>query len=77
MEERGISEEEVEAVFEDPGPDEAPGLEYPGRFGRTVIERVLPGRRLATKVVYNQGAGDELIVVTVERGRPRFPTPAE
>jgi len=77
MAERGISEEEVEAVLGPPGPDEAPGLEYDGDLGRTVAERVLPGRRLATKVVYNLGAGDELIVVTVERGRPRFSAPAE
>jgi Domain of unknown function (DUF4258) len=64
MEERGISEEEVAAVLE------APGLEYPGRLGRTVDERVLPGRRLAVKVVYNLGAEDERIIVTVELGRP-------
>ena len=69
MVERGIPEEEVQAVLEDPA------LEYHGNFGRTVAERVLPGRRLATKVVYNLGAraGDERIVVTVERGRPTRP----
>jgi hypothetical protein len=35
MEERGISEEEVAAVLEDPA------MEYPGNFGRTVAERVV------------------------------------
>jgi len=35
-----------------------------------VAERILPGRRLAVKVVYNLGAEDERIVVTVELGRP-------
>jgi hypothetical protein len=66
---RGISEEEARAALE--GPDR----EYPGRLGRTVAERVPPGRRLATKVVYNLGAGDERIVVTVERGRPTTTAP--
>jgi hypothetical protein len=46
-----------------------------------VAERVLPGRRLAVKVVYNLGAEDERIVVTVELGRPtllrRSRSPAE
>jgi hypothetical protein len=45
-----------------------------------VAERVLPGRRLAVKVVYNLGAEDERIVVTVELGRPtphRRRSPAE
>jgi hypothetical protein len=39
----------------------------------------LPGRRLAVKVVYNLGAEDERIVVTVELGRPtrRSRGPAE
>lgn len=67
MEERGISEEEANAVLEDPG------LEYPGNLGRTVAERMLPGRRLAVKVVYNLSAGDERVVVTVELGRPTRP----
>ncbi len=71
MEERGISEEEVAAVLEDPT------LEYLGDFGRTVAERVLPGRRLAVKVVYNLGADDERIVVTVELGRPTRPAEPE
>ncbi len=67
MEERGISEEEVAAVLE------APDLEYPGNRGRMVAERILPGRRLAVKVVYNLSAreGDERVIVTVELGRPK------
>jgi hypothetical protein len=36
-----------------------------------VAEKTFAGRRLATKVVYNRDAGDECVVVTVERGRPR------
>ena len=71
MEERGISEEEVETVLE------APALEYLGNLGRTVAERVLPGRRLAVKVVYNLGAEDERVVVTVELGRPTRPAGQE
>ncbi len=62
--ERGIYEEEVRATLEEPD------VEYPGRRGRTVAERTPPGRRLATKVVYNRGLEDERIVVTAERGRP-------
>ena len=62
---RGITEEEALAVLAEPD------AEYPGDKGRTVAERVLPGRRLATKVVYNSGTAQERIVVTVERGRPR------
>jgi hypothetical protein len=65
MEERNISEEEARATLEEPD------AEYPGNFGRIVAEKTFPGRRLATKVVYNRGAGDERVVVTVERGRPR------
>jgi len=74
MDERGIAQWEVAAVLE------APGIEYPGHFlERTVAERVLPGRRLAVKVVYNLGAEDERIVVTVELGGPtrRSRDPAE
>ena len=74
MDERGIAQWEVAAVLE------APGIEYPGHFlERTVAERVLPGRRLAVKVVYNLGAEDERIVVIVELGRPtrRSRSPAE
>jgi hypothetical protein len=76
MDERGIAQWEVAAVLE------APGIEYPGHFlERTVAERVLPGRRLAVKVVYNLGAEDERIVVTVVLGRPtllrRSRSPAE
>jgi hypothetical protein len=63
MEERRISEEEARATLEEPD------LEYPGNLGRTVAERVFPGRRLATKVVYNLGPEGERAVVTVERGR--------
>jgi hypothetical protein len=63
MDERGIAR--WEAVLE------APDVEYPGHvFERVVTERVLPGRRLAVKVVYNLGAEDERIVVAVELGRP-------
>jgi hypothetical protein len=65
MDERGIARWEAEAVLE------APDVEYLGHaWERVVAERVLPGRRLAVKVVYNQGAEDERIVVTVELGRP-------
>ena len=69
MEERGISEEEVRATLE------SPDVEYPGNLGRTVAERVPPGRSgaLAVRVVYNRGLEDERIVVTVERGRPTRP----
>lgn len=63
MEERGISEAEVQAVLEEPD------TEYPGNLGRTVAERTFEGRRLATKVVYNHGLEDERIVVTAEVGR--------
>ena len=71
MEEREISEEEVRTTLE------SPDLEYPGNQGRTVAERTQPGRRLATKVVYNRGseAEDERVVVTVERGRPTRAVP--
>lgn len=62
---RSITEEEALAVLA------KPDVEYPGDYGRTVAERVLPGRRLAIKVVYNLGTDGERIVVTVERGRPR------
>ncbi len=70
MEQRGISEEEVRATLE------APDREYFGNRGRTVAERTLPGRGLATKVVYDisfeheQSWVYERIVVTVELGRP-------
>ena len=65
MDERRIAKWEVAAVLE------APDVEYPGHvFERVVAERVLPGRRQAVKVVYNLGAEDERIVVTVELGRP-------
>ena len=67
MEERGICEEDIAVMLEDPA------LQYPGRLGRTVAERVLPGRRLVAKVVYNLGAEDERIIVTVELGRPTRP----
>lgn len=73
MEERGISVEEVTDALV------YPHAEYPGRFGRTVAEHTPAGRMLATKVVYNRGAvvgaEDEIIVVTVERGRPTTTTP--
>lgn len=59
-----ISEDEVRAALEHPD------REYPGYLERVVAERIPPGRRLATKVVYNLGVESERIVVTVERGRP-------
>jgi len=61
---RGISAEEVRSVLE------SPDREFPGRLDRTVAKKVPPGRRLATRVVYDLGAEDERIVVTVEHGRP-------
>lgn len=61
---RGITEEEALAVLKEPD------VEYPGDKGRMVAERTPPGRRLATKVVYNLGTDGERVVVTVERGRP-------
>ena len=64
MKQRRLSEEEARAALEEPD------LEYLGNLGRTVAERVFPGRSLATKVVYNLGPEDELVVITVERGRP-------
>lgn len=64
MEERGISEEEAEETLRHPD------LEFSGKVGRIVAERVPPGRRLALRVVYNHGLEDERIVVTVELGRP-------
>lgn len=64
MRERDISEDEARATLEEPD------VEYPANLGRTVAEKTFPGRRLATKVVYNRGAEDERVVVTVERGRP-------
>lgn len=69
MAERGISEEEARATLE------SPDVEYPGNLGRTVAERVPPGRSLAVRVVYNLGLEDERIVVTVEQGRPTRPVP--
>jgi hypothetical protein len=62
MKEGRISEEEARATLEEPD------LEYPGNLGRTLAERVFPGRRLLTKVVYNLRGEDERVVVTVERG---------
>jgi hypothetical protein len=70
MRERNISEDEARATLEEPD------VEYPGNLGRTVAERTFPGRRLATKVVYNRGAEDERVVVSVERGRPRGGEPS-
>lgn len=68
MESRGISEEEVRSILEEPD------LQYPGKLGRIVAERspVEGGRSLAVRVIYNQGLAelDERIVVTVELGRP-------
>jgi Domain of unknown function (DUF4258) len=70
MGERDISEDEARATLEEPD------AEYPGNLGRTVAERTFPSKRLATKVVYNRGAEDERVVVTVERGRPRGGEPS-
>jgi hypothetical protein len=70
MGERDISEDEARATLEEPD------AEYPGNLGRTVAERTFPGRRLATKVVYNRGTEDDRVVVTVERGRPRGGEPS-
>ena len=70
MRERYISEDEARATLEEPD------AEYPGNLGRTVAERTFPGRRLATKVVYNRGTEDDRVVVTVERGRPRGGEPS-
>jgi hypothetical protein len=70
MGERDISEDEARATLEEPD------AEYPGNLGRTVAERTFPGRRLATKVVYNRGTEDERVMVTVERGRPRGGEPS-
>ncbi len=73
MEQRGISEEEVRDVLI------CPDLEYPGRLGRTVAER-LPSEEgrfssLAVRVIYNLGLEGERIVFTVELGRPaRLPS---
>ena len=64
MEERGISRDEVRETLE------KPDIEYPGNSGRTVAERMPPGRSLATKLIYNFGLDGEKVVVTVERGRP-------
>ena len=70
MRERDISEDEARATLEEPD------AEYPGNLGRTVAERTFPGRRLATKVVYNRGTEDDRVVVTFERGRPRGGEPS-
>jgi len=67
MAERGISDDEVRTTLQEPD------REYPGNLGRTVAERTPPGVLLAVKVVYNLGAGDERVVVTVMRGRPTRP----
>ncbi len=53
MGERDISEDEARATLEEPD------AEYAGNLGRTVAERTFPGRRLATKVVYNRGTEDD------------------
>ena len=64
IEERCISEEEARSTLEELD------LEYPGYLGRIVAEKVLPSKRLATKVAYNLGPGGTRIVVTFERGIP-------
>ena len=64
LRERGITIVEVYRTLD------APDLEYPGNKDRTVAEKVFPGRKLAVKVVYNLGAGDERLIVSVMRGRP-------
>lgn len=66
MEERGISEEEVEVALK------FAEVDYPGNKGRRVAETIQEGRRLATKVAYNLGSleEDERIVISVMLGRP-------
>lgn len=64
MAERGISQSTARETLENPD------REYPDDWGRTVAERTPSGRRLAIKVVYNQGLENERIVVSVMRGRP-------
>ena len=56
MERRGISEEEVAAVLEDPNE------EGPANFGRLYAQSVIDDRRI--RVVYNRGT-DEAVVVSV------------
>ena len=56
MERRGISEEEVAAVLEDPNE------EGPANFGRLYAQSVIDDRRI--RVVYNRGT-DETVVVSV------------
>ncbi len=63
MEARNISKEEARATLENPD------LEYFGYLGRGVAEKTFSNRRLATKVVYNRG-DNQYVVITVARGRP-------
>lgn len=70
MAEQGISEDRARDTLE------APDAEYPAERGRTMAERTLEGERLAVKVVYNLGLQDERVVVSVFRGRPKFPEAA-
>ena len=64
MDLRGILVEEVRATLE------KPDVVYEGARGRIVAKHRLPGRKLVVKVVYNEGAGGERVIVTVMRGRP-------
>jgi hypothetical protein len=71
MAEREIPEERARAVLEEPDG------EYPGDTPeRTVAERTFEGERSAIKVVYTVGLEDERVVVSVFRGRPKFPRAA-
>lgn len=70
MVERGIPEDLARSTLEEPH------AEYPGDMGRTVAERTFEGARSAVKVVYNMGAGEERVVVSVMRGRAKFPNAA-
>lgn len=62
---RGISEQEAMETLE------RPDTEYPSKQDRWVAERVPSGKFLAVKVVYNYGAEDEVIVVSVMHARPK------
>jgi hypothetical protein len=61
MERRGISEEEVAAVLEDPNE------EGPANFGRLYAQSVIDDRRI--RVVYNRGTNETVVVSVVFRGR--------
>ena len=64
MKVRQILKDEVRVTLEEPD------TEYPGNISCT-LAKAFPGRRFATKVLYNQGLGGERIMVPVERGSPQ------